>query len=146
IHQRYARIAGDRHATRPDRDSVGPRLVYAAAAETSSFFVQQGVRRAPREAPPGMARPRLRQRVTARPVALDGRVRCGVRDCGPDYGRRLPEAGRGWGKPRAAQANSSLITRPLLAIFMGRLFLLVKVVSSEMPSALRTEAIRSSDL
>jgi hypothetical protein len=45
-----------------------------------------------------------------------------------------------------AQANSSLITLPELAIFIGRPFLLVKVVSSEMSRALSTLAIRSCEL
>src|SRR5690606_23652424 len=40
-------------------------------------------------------------------------------------------------------ANSSLITRPLLAIFIGRPLLLVNTVDSEMPSALQMLAITS---
>jgi hypothetical protein len=35
---------------------------------------------------------------------------------------------------------------PLLAIFIGRPFRLVKVVSSDIPSAWQTEAITSSDV
>ena len=45
-----------------------------------------------------------------------------------------------------SQANNSSITLPLLAIFIGRPFLLVKVVSSEMPSALQTVAITSCEV
>ena len=45
----------------------------------------------------------------------------------------------------AAQVNSSLITLPELAIFIGRPFLAVKVVSREMPSDLSTLAITSCD-
>lgn len=43
-------------------------------------------------------------------------------------------------------ANSSLITLPPLAIFIGRLFLLVNDFSSETPSAFSTEAITSSEV
>jgi hypothetical protein len=46
---------------------------------------------------------------------------------------------------RAAQVNNSLITLPELAIFIGRPFFAVKVVSSEMPSDLSTLAITSCD-
>ncbi len=42
------------------------------------------------------------------------------------------------------QANSSRITFPPLAIFIGRPLRLVNVVSSEMPSARQTDAITSS--
>lgn len=42
--------------------------------------------------------------------------------------------------------NSSLITRPPLAIFMGRPLRLVKVVESGIPSAFSTEAITSCEL
>ena len=49
-------------------------------------------------------------------------------------------------EPGPNYANSSLITLPLLAIFIGRPFLLVNVVSSEMPRALQTVAIRSCDV
>lgn len=48
-------------------------------------------------------------------------------------------------KAIAAQVNRSLITLPELAIFMGRPFLAVKVVSSEMPSDLSTLAMTSCD-
>ena len=47
---------------------------------------------------------------------------------------------------RLFRRNSSLITLPLLAIFIGRPFLLVNVVSSEMPSALQTVAITSCEV
>src|SRR5207248_10472168 len=43
-------------------------------------------------------------------------------------------------------ANSSLITLPLLAIFIGRPLLLVNVVSSEMPRALQTVAMTSCEV
>lgn len=43
-------------------------------------------------------------------------------------------------------ANKSLITLPLLAIFIGRPLLLVKVVSREMSRARKTLAMRSSEL
>src|SRR5690606_16907948 len=43
-----------------------------------------------------------------------------------------------------AYANSSLITRPLLAIFIGRPLVLVNVVESEMPRALQMLAMTSS--
>lgn len=42
--------------------------------------------------------------------------------------------------------NSSLITRPPLAIFMGRPLRLVKVVESGIPSVFSTEAITSCEL
>jgi hypothetical protein len=44
------------------------------------------------------------------------------------------------------QEKSSLITFPELAIFIGRPLLLVKVVSSDIPSALQTLAITSWDV
>ena len=48
------------------------------------------------------------------------------------------------GKPNGYfYANSSLMTLPLLAIFMGRPLLLVKVVEREMPRALQTLAMTS---
>ena len=49
-------------------------------------------------------------------------------------------------RPKPRQANSSLITLPELAIFIGRPFLAVKVVSSEIPRALSTLAITSCDV
>jgi len=52
----------------------------------------------------------------------------------------------GLGKPDPNYANSSLITLPLLAIFIGRPLLLVNVVSSEMPSALHTVAMTSCEV
>jgi hypothetical protein len=45
----------------------------------------------------------------------------------------------------AGQANNSLITLPEFAIFIGRPFFAVNVVSSEMPSALSTLAMRSCE-
>src|SRR5690606_5816970 len=51
-----------------------------------------------------------------------------------------------WSAQRTLQqpyANRSLITRPLLAIFIGRPVLLVNTVNSEMPSALQMLAITS---
>lgn len=46
---------------------------------------------------------------------------------------------------REAQANNSLITLPALAIFIGRPFLAVNVVSSEMSSDFSTLAMRSCE-
>ena len=43
------------------------------------------------------------------------------------------------------QAKSSLMTLPELAIFIGRPFLAVNVVSSETPTALSTLAIKSCE-
>jgi hypothetical protein len=49
-------------------------------------------------------------------------------------------------EPGPNYAIISLITLPLLAIFIGRPFFDVNVVSSEMPSALSVLAIKSSDV
>ena len=43
-------------------------------------------------------------------------------------------------------ANSSLMILPLLAIFMGRPLLLVKVVSKEIPRALQMVAMTSCEV
>src|ERR1043165_3509412 len=65
-------------------------------------------------------------------------------------GRRMDTLSKGtgtrFGPGYRDYANSSLITLPLLAIFIGRPLLLVKGVSSEMPRALQTEAITCCDV
>ena len=48
--------------------------------------------------------------------------------------------------PHRDQLNNSEITFPLLAILMGLPLVLVKLVSSEIPMALQTLAIKSSEV
>ena len=67
---------------------------------------------------------------------------------GPHRSRRVEDTARMPARMpprRAAQVNNSLITLPELAIFIGRPFLAVNVVSREMPSDLSTLAITSCD-
>ena len=52
----------------------------------------------------------------------------------------------GAGDSLLRQANSSPMTLPELAIFIGRPVRLVNVVSSEMPSALQTVAMTSCEV
>jgi len=86
------------------------------------------------------------QRAEARMVEANVRRRgMGSPEPGPTP-RRQSAASALDGRRPPRQANSSLITLPELAIFIGRPFFAVKVVSRETPRDLSTLAITSCDV
>jgi hypothetical protein len=136
IHKFFPEEKGDRHPTLSDRRNI---VVMADEAHRSQRLgtlqevaCEPFVGKAHRQSQHLLQKNRQHEH---RPAHLQH---------GPHRSRRVEDTARTPAR-RAAQVNKSLITLPELAIFIGRPFLAVKVVSREMPSDLSTLAITSWD-